>query len=183
MQESICPSARDKEIAAALTMQIMAICAESFDVLEKLYSELRIGGGFFTGRQMSEEVGKATRCEVIAYASALTRIYMIEWQNPTVNVGHIISVLEPALFSLQLTKVRPVYDDYVARYNDIRPQDSSVLPRAGVVSTQFSQKLLRIWGFTPRPSSSEFSKYSDTLITLTHRIESIFQTSIGEIKA
>jgi hypothetical protein len=129
-EEDVKASGREKEVVLALAMRIMADCVEAMGILEKLYSKLRIGGGVLWGRKMSEETAKKTRHELIAYITALTRILMETWQSPTVDIKRILKALEPTVFSLELAKTRPVYEDYITRYYDQPGEGRALLPNS-----------------------------------------------------
>lgn len=167
-------SGRDKEIVFALAMRIMANSVEAMGMLDKLYSKLRIGGGLLRGRKIPEETAKKTRHELIAYITALTRILLETWQNPTVDIKRISRALELTVFSLELSTTRPVYEDYIARFHNQRQE-------AGVHG-QFIKNLLMLWTFYPVPGSSDYSECTTTVIAVGKMVEHDLQDARDSIR-
>ena len=173
---------QEKIIALALMQTIMTTSVAGADALSELYVQLKIGGGFFKGRPMPEEIAKKTRYELIAYISALTRILMENWQECTSDSNSILSLLEPAVFSGGLANARPAYDRYVGRYHDNRPGDSTALPREGVVHSKFIQKLsVDIWCYWAGLNTPESRQYSHAIFEITRKIENGLRSALNEI--
>jgi hypothetical protein len=172
----------EKLISAQLMQLVMALTVGAFNVLNELYIKLKVGGGIFSGRKMSEEIGKRTRHELIAYTTAMTRILLENWYGRQSVNKSVVNILESAVFSMQLASVRPAYDKYLHRYYEKLPTDSSLLPREGTVHVLFAQTLMiDIWTFAPGFDTPQSAEYSATLIALNGSVEANLRAKLDEI--
>ena len=60
----------EKNIALALGVTLGTITDTAYTALVDLYIKLRLGGGLVRAKGMSEELGKATRYELLPYLAA-----------------------------------------------------------------------------------------------------------------
>jgi hypothetical protein len=123
--------------------------AMTYAALDALYVELKVAGGFFRGRKMFAEVDQQMRYELVGYITALTAVLVREALREPDEVDSIVTALETLVFLPEWQTARPAYQRYVARYRDITPGDSAVVPRQKVLLHRFRQALIDIWKVSP----------------------------------
>lgn len=172
---------REKVVAYVLMQSIMTSCVSGASVLSDLYVQLRVAGGIFKGKKMSDEVAKITRYELIAYIAALTAAILSSKDTPFVNCSRVLGHLEKNVFSMQLVNARPAYDKYLARYRNKLPTDSGVLSRELVIHILFAQELSCLWSFYPSFVGGEAGtsdEYSRALIALSNKVEEAVRSTV-----
>ncbi len=121
----------------------------AYAALDALYVELKVAGGFFRGRKMFAEVDQQTRYELVGYITALTTVLVRGARREPDEVDSIVGALEALVFLPEWHAARPAYQRYVARYQDVTPGDSAVVPRQKVLLLRFRQALIDIWSVSP----------------------------------
>ncbi|HKN85831.1 MAG TPA: hypothetical protein VJV04_03120 [Nitrospiraceae bacterium] len=135
--------------ATTLMECIITNSAVAYAGLDALYVELKVGGGFFRGRKMSPEVDDLTRNELVGYITALAVVLVERSSRDIHETASIIAALENLVFLPEWQAARLAYQRYVARYRDIGPSDSALLPRQKVLLIRFRQTLIDIWSVSP----------------------------------
>jgi len=135
--------------ATRLMECIITNSAVAYAALDALYVELKVGGGFFRGRQMSSEVDELTRHELIGYITALAVVLVERSSRDIHETASIVAALENLVFLPEWHAARVPYQRYVAQYRDISPSDSAVPPRQKVLLIRFRQTLIDIWSVSP----------------------------------
>lgn len=152
---------------------IITNSAEAYAALDALYVGLKVGGGFFRGRKMSAEIDQLTRYELVGYITALTTILVRDALRDPDEVDSIVGALEALVFLPEWHAARPPYQRYVARYRDISPGDSAVLPRQKVLLILFRQTLIDTWSVSPELLLEDglVQRFCEALSTLHDRVE------------
>jgi hypothetical protein len=165
-------SEADKKIALALGVTLEALAEQTSKELSSLYVKLRVGGGIFSGKQMTPYLATATRYEILSYLSALIAILVENWPHKTSPPEPIMVLLEKSVFSFTNEKIKLNYLHYLERYYHPRQSDSASLPRESIVHSEFVQRLAEIWCLFQRTTESNSAVYASALVQLSQSIES-----------
>jgi len=165
-------SEADQKIALALGVTLGTLAEKTSAELSRLYVRLRVGGGIFSAKSMTQDLVKATRCEILPYLAALIAILVENWPHRTNAPEPILGLLEKTLFSFKLERVKPIYAHYLDRYYHPRHSDSAALPRVTIVHSEFCQRLAKIWCLFQRTTDSKTEEYASSVGQLSQYIES-----------
>jgi hypothetical protein len=171
----------DKRISLALGVALGAIAETTYEELNRLYKKLRLGGGLINGRPLTEELGKATRYELLPYLAALSAALVQEWPKRTIPCEGILGHFEKAVFSLNLERAKPTYAHYLDRYYHPRHSDSASLPRETIIHSEFLQRLADAWSLFQRSTDVQEAEYVQSLSNLTRQIELSFRSALAGI--
>lgn len=147
--------------------------------LKALYGDLCLGSGFFTRRQMAQDIEARTFAEVWAYISALLVCMVESWPRCSSDVRAVVFLLETSLFEVQRENYRPFYDIYRRRYAERRPTDSQVLGRELVLHTEFAQRVADIWQVPPVRGTSK--GFSEATYEITQKLEQGLRKVLNEL--
>ena len=174
-------SEADKTIALALGVTLGTLAEKTSKELSRLYVRLRVGGGKFSGKPMTQDLAKATRCEILPYLAALMAISVENWPHRTTAPEPILGLLEKTIFSFQLEHVKRIYALYLGRYYHPRHSHSAALPRVTIVHSEFCQRLVEIWLFSERTTDSKTPEFASSFGQLSQYIESALTTALTGI--
>lgn len=135
--------------ATRLMRCIIMNSAAAYAALNALYVGLKVGGGFFRGRKMSAEIDDLMRYELVGYITALAAALLRNAPRDQDEMDSIVNALEALVFLPEWHAARPAYQRYVARYRDVSPGDSPVVPRQKVLLILFRQTLIDMWSVSP----------------------------------
>jgi hypothetical protein len=95
--------------AMRLMKCIIANGAAAYGILDALYVELKVGGGFFRGRKMPPEVDELTRYELVGYITALAAALLRCASREPLEADSIVAYLETLVFLPEWHAARPPY--------------------------------------------------------------------------
>ena len=174
-------SEADKKIALALGVTLGTLAEKTSEELSCLYVSLRVGGGIISGKLMTQDLTKATRCEVLPYLAALIAISVENWPHRTTAPEPILGLLEKTIFSFKLEQVKRIYDHYLARYYHPRQSHSAALPRVTIVHSEFCQRLAEMWCVSQRTTDSKTPEFASSVGQLSQYIESALTSALAGI--
>jgi hypothetical protein len=135
--------------AMRLMKCIIANAAVAYGILDALYVELKVGGGFFRGRKMPSKVDELTRYELVGYITALTAVLLRGGPREPWEADSIVARLEALVFLPEWHAACPAYRGYVDRFQRTTPEDSAVMPPHKALLIRFRQTVIDIWGASP----------------------------------
>lgn len=153
-REGVPLTTRAEEPRPHRAMNLMACLiangAVAYEILDSLYVELRIGGGFFRGRKMAAEVDEQTRYELVGYITALAAVLLRCASREPHEADSIVAGLEALVFLPEWQAARPAYRGYVDQFQHANPADSVVMSRHHVLLIRLRQTVIDIWGVSPK---------------------------------
>lgn len=167
--------------ARRLFETVMVLATGVGGILDTLYRELRIGGGFFKGRRIAEPARTHTYFEATAYIAALLTVSLENMPNKPPELGTCLRTLEAMLFDVQRVNIRPSYDRYRERYYDDQlTKDPFVFSHAPFIEKEFYCRIKEIWSF---PIFDEAASYlcGNTFIAIHKNIETQIRRTISEL--
>lgn len=170
----------EKRIALALGVTLGTMAESTYTTLDDLYKRLRLGGGLFRAKGMTEELGKATRYELLPYLAALVTVLAENWPKRTIPCHGFLSHFEKAIFSHDLEKTKLTCLYYLDRYQHPHHSDSTSLPRETIIHSEFLQRLATIWSVSKHPTD-KVPEYALYLGNLTRQIEQGFRSALSGI--
>lgn len=135
--------------ATRLMECIIRNSAVAYAALDALYVGVKVGGGFLRGRKMPAEIDELTRVELVGYITALATVLVRNALRDPDEMDSIVRILEGLVFLPEWRAARQPYQRYVARYRDVGPGDSAVVPSQKVLLILFRQTLIDLWNVSP----------------------------------
>jgi hypothetical protein len=152
---------------------IIANAAVAYGVLDAMYVELKVPGGFPRGRKMSHEVDELTRYELVGYITALAAILLRGAPRQPHEADSIVAYLETLVFLPEWQAARPAYRRYIDRFQHANPADVAAMSRHKMLLIPFRQTVSDIWGVSPEVllENGILPRYREAFTVLHERLE------------